>query len=371
MLECLRNLAEGDAVLCAVLDFYSSNSTPSNYLLHSSNSSSGIGNNDSEAAALNNNTLDEPSESESDKKRALKTCVETILKYLENIIANPTEAKFRKIRMNNKNFSEKIGSVQKAVEIFTAIGFTHVIEPVVVSGNDTATSSQSEPFLVLDSSIPSTTVQYAKECLIDGPPTPPKPLLFRDTKVFTSPSSNSKSNSNNSNNNSSSSADKFNLPDSFFELTKQEIKKQSQRQREELENSKMLKTKAMREEEKKNSTKNYLITCIRFKLPDGVAIQMLFEATETVGSLYTAFSELLQPQFSDTTQPQPGFSFFQPATLKTATSEGFDSVEMKSKPLKDVQLVPTATIMVKFPSIASCKSSDVLKSEIWSKREDL
>lgn len=54
-------------------------------------------------------------------------CIETIKKYLNNIIANPDEEKFHKIRMTNRVFSEKVANVEGTKEFMTAAGFTEQI----------------------------------------------------------------------------------------------------------------------------------------------------------------------------------------------------------------------------------------------------
>lgn len=51
-------------------------------------------------------------------------CIETIKKYLNNIVANPDEDKFHKIRMSNRIFSEKVAAVEGSREFMQAAGFT-------------------------------------------------------------------------------------------------------------------------------------------------------------------------------------------------------------------------------------------------------
>lgn len=50
-------------------------------------------------------------------------CIETIKKYLNNIIANPFEDKFHKIRMSNRIFNEKVANVEGSMEFMQAAGF--------------------------------------------------------------------------------------------------------------------------------------------------------------------------------------------------------------------------------------------------------
>lgn len=50
-------------------------------------------------------------------------CIETIKKYLNNIIANPSEEKFQKIRMSNRIYTEKVANVEGSLEFMQAAGF--------------------------------------------------------------------------------------------------------------------------------------------------------------------------------------------------------------------------------------------------------
>lgn len=50
-------------------------------------------------------------------------CIETLKKYLQNIITNPSEEKFHKIRMSNRVFCDKVASAEGSVEFLTAAGF--------------------------------------------------------------------------------------------------------------------------------------------------------------------------------------------------------------------------------------------------------
>jgi UBX domain-containing protein 6 len=54
-------------------------------------------------------------------------CIETIKKYLNNIIANTEEEKFHKIRMSNRIFSEKVANVEGSLEFMRAAGFREQI----------------------------------------------------------------------------------------------------------------------------------------------------------------------------------------------------------------------------------------------------
>jgi len=50
-------------------------------------------------------------------------CVDTLCKYLENIIQNPSEEKFQKIRMTNRVYQDRVAHVEGAQDFLIAAGF--------------------------------------------------------------------------------------------------------------------------------------------------------------------------------------------------------------------------------------------------------
>lgn len=50
-------------------------------------------------------------------------CVNVLCRYIDNIIANPTETKFHKIRCENATFKEKVTPILGATELLYAAGF--------------------------------------------------------------------------------------------------------------------------------------------------------------------------------------------------------------------------------------------------------
>jgi UBX domain-containing protein 6 len=50
-------------------------------------------------------------------------CVDTLCKYLENIIQNPTEEKFQKIRMTNRVYQDRVAHMEGAQDFLIAAGF--------------------------------------------------------------------------------------------------------------------------------------------------------------------------------------------------------------------------------------------------------
>ena len=53
----------------------------------------------------------------------VKICVDTLCKYLDNIMQNPTEEKFRKIRQSNKAYQERIAVLEGTSLFLQSAGF--------------------------------------------------------------------------------------------------------------------------------------------------------------------------------------------------------------------------------------------------------
>lgn len=72
-------------------------------------------------------------------KEKSTACIETLSKYLENIIKHPDEEKYRKIRKSNRFFSEKVQPCEGAIDFLLGAGFTEQeidSEPFLIYSND-------------------------------------------------------------------------------------------------------------------------------------------------------------------------------------------------------------------------------------------
>lgn len=58
-----------------------------------------------------------------DEQERVKVAVQTVQKMLQNLYSNRSEVKFRTIRLSNKAFQSKVGSVPGAIELLLAGGF--------------------------------------------------------------------------------------------------------------------------------------------------------------------------------------------------------------------------------------------------------
>ena len=58
--------------------------------------------------------------------RASSPCILTIVAYVQNILSDPSNPKFRSINIANRTFQGKISKVSAALELLQSIGFTEV-----------------------------------------------------------------------------------------------------------------------------------------------------------------------------------------------------------------------------------------------------
>lgn len=71
-----------------------------------------------------------------------------------------------------------------------------------------------------------------------------------------------------------SQVNKVQLPDDFYRISPEEVKREQQLRAEAVENSQMLKTKAMRDREEQRNLRIYKYSLIRIKFPNGLSIQV-------------------------------------------------------------------------------------------------
>lgn len=177
-------------------------------------------------------------------KEKADECIATLIKYLENIIKNPNEEKFCKIRMSNKIFSEKVRYVDGALDVLHAAGFNEVEmdnEPFLLWTNE-----QTEDGLDLNTLL---------DALKNSEPIHLE--LDRNIKVLLP-----------------SQARRVVLPEDFYRVSPEEIKREQQMRAEAIESAQILKTKAMREREEQRNLRMYRYSLVRVKFPNGLYIQV-------------------------------------------------------------------------------------------------
>nr|CAB3267481.1 UBX domain-containing protein 6-like [Phallusia mammillata] len=226
----------------------------------------------------------------------IEAATATINKYLSNVMAHPDEEKYRKIRKNNRVFSEKVSSVEGCEEFLEACGFKRSLD-----GTD------DEIYFVLN----EVNVEVLKSNLEQlDKIEPPTIRIHRDAKVLQF----------------SSQSTFEDVPENFFSLTSEEIKAEQQHRSQELELSKQLRTQAMRNENKTKT--NFKYSCMRVKFPNGTILQGTFEADETISNLTEFVRENINVDWAV-------------FTLRSATGKIVDD---ETQSLRQANLVPSAIL---------------------------
>lgn len=81
-------------------------------------------------------------------------------------------------------------------------------------------------------------------------------------------------------------AAKIDLPDSFYNLSAQELKREADLRRKKLEESQLLIPKSYKEKQAQLARRRYKATVIRIQFPDGVVLQGVFLPWEPTTALY-------------------------------------------------------------------------------------
>lgn len=81
-------------------------------------------------------------------------------------------------------------------------------------------------------------------------------------------------------------AARIELPDSFYNLSAVELRREAESRRKKIEESKLLIPKSYREKQAKAARKRYNRTIIRVQFPDNVVLQGIFSPSESTGALY-------------------------------------------------------------------------------------
>ncbi|XP_044526994.1 UBX domain-containing protein 6 isoform X1 [Gracilinanus agilis] len=202
-------------------------------------------------------------------REKVKLGVDTIAKYLDNIHLHPEEEKYRKIKLQNKVFQERINCLEGANEFFRAIGFEKTTLPI-------PEQEASEEFYVLGEDAQVEKLEQHKVALQNSEPV--RAQLARQRRIFKP----------------SPLAAQFDLPGDFFNLTTEELKREQKLRTDAVERLSVLRTKAMREKEEQREMRKYTYTLLRVRFPDGHILQGTFYARERLSALYSYVREALQ-----------------------------------------------------------------------------
>ncbi|CAH0714904.1 unnamed protein product, partial [Brenthis ino] len=266
-------------------------------------------------------------------REKVETCVETLCKYLENIVTHPEEEKYQKIRMSNRVFCERVQPIEGSMELLLAAGFVQQKLP--------NSEGVEEDFLVfVKENVPSVeSLITLIEALRSAEPIQLE--LDRNLQVLLP----------------SQAANKVQLPPSFYALTPEELKREQQLRTEAIERSQMLRTKAMREKDEMREMRKYKFAIIRIRFPDGILLQGTFSVYEKYNDIHEFVQENLE---------HSGLPF----VLNTPTGHKLILEEDSNKTLIDLRLVPATVLTFAWHSsiiedINSSPNKDVfLKPEV-------
>ncbi|KAM6310498.1 UBX domain-containing protein 6 [Podargus strigoides] len=274
-----------------------------------------------------------------DRER-VRVGVETMAKYLDNIYLHPEEEKYRKIKLQNKVFQERISCLEGIHRFFQAVGFETKTLPV--PGQET-----TEDYYVLKEEMLTKLedLKGYKEQLVSSEPL--RAQLDRQLCVFKP----------------SPEAARFELPNDFYNLTAEEIKREQQLRTEAVEKASMLRTRAMREKEEQREMRKYSYTLVRVRFPDGYILQGTFYAREPVSVLYSFVREALREDWLP-------FELLGPGGLKL-TDENLAFNECGLVPSALLTLVWDAAVMADIQASGEEQPASPLKPELLSRVQRL
>ncbi|XVE85463.1 hypothetical protein DITRI_Ditri17bG0092700 [Diplodiscus trichospermus] len=210
--------------------------------------------------------------------------VEVVLRLLRNIVKEPGNDKFRKIRMSNPKIREAVGEVAGGVELLEIVGFQLKEEggevwAVMEIPKEEQISLITKTIMLLE---PGKIEQPKKSENL--PPAAPAEKeetvepkkIDRQIRVFFSVPENV--------------AAQIKLPDSFYNLTAEELKREAEMRKKKIAESQLLIPKSYKEKQAKAARRRYRRTMIRIQFPDGVVLQGVFAPWEPTSALYEVSS---------------------------------------------------------------------------------
>ena len=241
----------------------------------------------------------------------VKVCIDTLCKYLDNIILNPAEPKYQKIRVNNKAFQDRVYNLEGTHEFLQAAGFLLKQSP---GPND----GVPEDFLVLADHHAQDVdrLKSLKDALLIAEPI--KPELDRNVRVFYA----------------SGCPDRMEVPPEFFAISPEELKREQQARKEAVERMGMLRTKEMREREYQRELRKYRYCLIRVRFPDSVILQGTFRAVDRLNAVCDFVRENIEMDWI-------------PFDISAVAGSKFEDTSF-DKTLAELQLTPASLLQFSF-----------------------
>ncbi|MBA0738625.1 hypothetical protein Gogos_011957 [Gossypium gossypioides] len=260
--------------------------------------------------------------------------IEVVLKLLRNIVKEPGNDKFRKLRMSNPKIREAIGEVAGGVELLEFVGFELKEEggemwAVMDVPKEEQISVISKATMLLE---PGNMEKFKKSENISPAAPPEKEATVESKKIdrkirvfFSVPES---------------VAAKIELPDSFYNLSSEELKREAEMRKKKIADSQLLIPKSYKEKQAKAARRKYRRTIIRIQFPDGVVLQGEFAPWEPTSALYEFVSSALK-------EPCLEFELLDPVIVKLRVIPSFPAAGEKGRTLEEEDLVPSALIRFK------------------------
>ena len=257
-----------------------------------------------------------------------KICIDTLCKYMDNILKSPDDEKFRKIRKSNKAYQERVAKFEGHDLFLEAVGFQ-------------SQALDGEEYWILDGELNPERlemIENLREGLVNSEPI--RAELDRSVRIL----------------NPNQAGRSFSLPDDFYTLTADEIRKEQQLRTEAVEREGMLRTKAMREREAQMERRRYRYTLIRVRFPDGIVLQATFSVYEKYRCVHDLITESLE-------FPLP-FLLYEAAGGKRLEIEDYETT------LSELDLAPSALLTFGWhPEVAAEVKMQVGQNPVYLKAD--
>ncbi|KAH0869466.1 hypothetical protein HID58_076488 [Brassica napus] len=282
---------------------------------------------------------DEASSEEKDKSEVEKlvvvylsgkpseSSVDVLLRLLKNIVKEPENGKFRKIRMSNAKIKEAIGDVAGGVELLELVGFELKEEnDEIWAVMDVPGGDQTQLINEVVGMLEKRKIEMTRndEVLPVEPVAAAPKKIDREIRVFFSVAENV--------------ASRIEVPDSFYSLSADEIKREADLRRKKIAESQLLIPRSYKEKQAKAARKRYKRSMIRVQFPDGVVLQGVFAPWEPTFALYEVFVS------SALKEPSLQFELLDPVLVKRRVIPHTPAPGQKPRTLEDEELVPSALI---------------------------
>ncbi|KAJ4960560.1 hypothetical protein NE237_020470 [Protea cynaroides] len=264
--------------------------------------------------------------------------VEVVLKLFRNIIKEPKNTKFRRIRLSNPKIREAVGAVAGGVELLEYVGFRLQEEggdmwAVMEEPSEEQISLIKESILLLEprkteevpcSSIKTEGLPSLASTEVEVPVEPKK--IDRQIRVFFSVPE--------------SIARKIDLPESFYNLSAGELRSEAEMRKKNIAESQLLIPKSYKEKQVKAARKRFKNAIIRIQFPDEVVLQGVFSPWEPTTALYDFVCSALK-------EPSLEFELLHPVVIKRRVIPRFPVAGDRTPTLEEEDLVPTALVKFK------------------------